>query len=72
MSRAPTLPKSNMAKAASRIDYDDREQVVRLALASLFTSIAIARGFEATTELAAKCARCADALIESVAEKVKK
>ena len=51
----------------SHIDFDDREQIVRLALASLFTSIVIARGDEVNTELAARCVRCVDALIDVVA-----
>ena len=56
-----------MATQPSRIDYDDREQVVRLALAF---SIAIARGDAPSTELVAKCVHCVDALLAAVAAKV--
>jgi hypothetical protein len=56
----------------TRIDFEDREAVVRLALASLFTSIAIARGDTPSPELAGKCVYCVDALLDAVAAKVVK
>jgi hypothetical protein len=52
----------------SRIDFDDREQVVRLGLAALFTTIAIARGDQPTRELAKKCIVCVDALLDTIVE----
>jgi hypothetical protein len=52
----------------SRIDYHDREQVVRLGLAALFTSIAIARGDQPTSDLAKKCVVCVDALLDAIVE----
>jgi hypothetical protein len=62
-----TPPQSNPEPQPSPIDFNNPEQVVRLALASLFASIAIARGDAPSTELVDKCVYCVDALLTATA-----
>ena len=50
------------------IDFEDRDQVLRLALSGIFMSILVARGVKTTpAEAAQVCVECADALINAVA-----
>jgi hypothetical protein len=58
-----------MTKRAGRIDENDPDQLVRLALAALFTTAAIARGAEPNTMLATDSVTCANALVDAVASR---
>jgi hypothetical protein len=53
-------------RASERIDPENIDQLVRLALTALFTTAAIARGAEINTMLASSCATCANAVVDAV------
>lgn len=50
---------------ASRIDVENPDQIIVLALSALFTAVAIARGIGANAELARASVDCANALINA-------
>jgi hypothetical protein len=56
----------NIKQAAGRIDPENLDQLITLALAALFTTAAIARGAEISTSLTRACANCAKAVVDSV------
>jgi len=56
----------------ARIDVDNVDEVILLALAALFTAVAIARGaVHPLNEVAKGCVTCADELIDAVVAKRK-
>jgi len=48
------------------IDFENRDQVLRLALSAVFMTTMIARGNSASTACAKAAVECADALINAV------
>lgn len=63
------MSKPDKAGPARRIDIENDDQTILLALSALFTAVAIARGDSPGTSLAVTSVQCANALIDAAVAK---